>query len=116
MLTAFIDDGYTEDTVLPEISGISPAIRFTFRPMTSSESSDYAQVSDKLTLTEGKKEAAKRLAAKITGWDLRDSKGTTVEVKPENLLKLKPIVFSGLWEIVTGQAAGSKPPEDDAKN
>lgn len=115
MTTAFIDDGYTEDATLAEIPGISPPIKFSFRPMTASEIGEYVHVIDKLTEPEAKREAAKRLAKSISAWDVRTGKGETVEIKQENFLKLKQLAFSGLWDIVQGRKSGDRL-ETDLKN
>ncbi len=115
MTSAFIDDGYTEDATLPEIPGVIPAIQFSFRPLTSAELGEFIHAIDKMTEVEARRESAKRLAKHITLWDLRNSKGETVEIKPENMLKLKHAAFAGLWEIVQARKSGERM-EADAKN
>lgn len=116
MQSAYIDDGYNEESALPEISGISPAVRVSFRPMTAAEFSNYIQAQEKMTPTEAKTEAARRLQGKLISWDIQNSKGETVPITAENILRLKQPVFSGLWEIATCQRAGSINLDDLSKN
>lgn len=116
MLTAFIDDGYTEETFLPEIDGISPVVNFTFRPMTAAQFSDYIQVQNRQTTTEAKAESAKRIQRHLQAWDIRNVKGDTIPLTAENILRLKQPVFTGLWEIVTCQRAGGANLAADSKN
>lgn len=117
MTCAFIDDGYTEEATLAEIPGVTPTIRFSFRPLTSGELGEFIHAIDKMTEVEARRETAKRMAAKIVDWDVRNSRGELVEIKAENIQRLKQPAFSGLWEIVQGRKSGaSAQAESDAKN
>lgn len=115
MTCAFIDDGYTESATLAEIPGVIPAIRFDFRPLMSSELGEFLHSAEKMTEPEARREVAKRIASKITDWDLRDKQGAKVEIKSENVLKLKPPAFIGLWEIIQSKQSGDRA-EADQKN
>lgn len=108
MQSAFIDDGYTEDVRLPEIPGIAPAIRLTFRPMTTSEYANYLQFHERNTPVETKSEASRLLQSKICTWDLKNGRGESVPCTADNIQRLKPVVWNGLWEIVAGTRAGEK--------
>lgn len=117
MTCAFIDDGYTEEATLSEIPGVMPAIRFSFRPLTSGELGEFIHVIDKMNEVEARRETAKRMAAKLVDWDIRNARGGLVEIKPENIQKLKHPAFAGLWEIVQGRKSGaSAQAESDSKN
>lgn len=115
MTCAFIDDGYTEEFFLRAIPGITPDISGHFRPMTAAEMGDHLQRVDKMTEPEARQDAAKRMADKIKEWDVRNSKSEPVEIKVENIMKLKQPAFSGLWEIVQARKSGDRV-EADAKN
>ena len=112
MPTAFIDDGYTEEATLAEVAGIFDAIKFTFRPMTTAEMSEFGQKVAKLTGIEFTKETAKRMASKIVDWDVRNPKGELIEIKADNIERLKEPAFIGLWRIIQCDKAGGA----DAKN
>lgn len=117
MTCAFIDDGYTEEATLPEITGVTPPIRFSFRPLTSGELGEFIHAIDKMTEVEARRETARRMAAKIVNWDIRNARGELVDIKPENIQRLKQPAFAGMWEIVQGRKSGaSAQAESDSKN
>lgn len=118
MLSAFIDDGYTEDVTLPEIPGIAPEIRISFRPMTAGELGVHIHATEKMTEQEIRKAIAEQCASHIVSWDVRNSKNETVPIKAESMLKIKEHRFLSLWRVVKGDAAGTPAakPGDDSKN
>lgn len=117
MLSAWIDDGYTETGRLEAIPRLMPELTFTFRPMTRDELAGFAaqhKNADEKAYARG---VAERLAVKITQWSLTKPDGTAVPVTADNLLRLKNIPFQRLHEIVFGHAVTDEEKrEADAKN
>jgi len=111
MACAFIDDGYTEDGVIPECPGLWPEIRFSYRPLTAADFADYAQAAEKLNTAALKKLTSERIASKLVTWSIADSRGADVPITAENVARLKPAVFSALFDRIASQ-----PPETWGKN
>lgn len=117
MVSAFIDDGYTEEGCLEAIPRLMPELRFTFRPMTREELAAFAAQHKNVDEKGYAKGVAERLAAKIVKWSVEKADGTAVPCTAENLLKLKNIPFQRLHEIVFGHAVSDEAKrEADAKN
>lgn len=122
MAVGFIDDGYSESGFIAEEPGLYPAVTFTFRPMLPTE---YGQFLGRLANDNEEKarhEMARWISTKLVEWDLRDSRGNTVEITPQNVVRIKEPLLVRLWRIVSCRDAsdspGSKRPdmESDSKN
>lgn len=115
MLSAFIDDGYTEDGFVAAIDRLMPAIKFTFRPLTRDELAAFSAQHKNADERGYAKGVAAALAKHITEWDVAKPDGTSVPATPENISKLKPEAFRRLHEIVFG-AGITDAREADLKN
>lgn len=107
-LSAFIDDGYTETETLPATDKY-PAVTITFRPMlrqeldrVTSRGRSAAELEGKPGVTgemldrankEATEFASAALARHIKSWDVKDSKGNTVEITAANMAKVQRHLF-----------------------
>src|SRR5260370_660815 len=99
------DDGYPREhfTDLAE----RPALRILYRPMLSAERRRLALQTVRLG-AHGKagREAASQLvvsaiAARLVEWDLTDAKGAPIEITPESVAALEPLLFEAIHSTVT---------------
>jgi hypothetical protein len=97
MLTAFVDDGYTRDGRIAEAAGRWPEINFAYRP------ADASQFTEQFV--------AERLAKNLVSWDIRNSKGESVPITAENLMRLVHPVLMRIYAIINSTEAS-----DDAGN
>lgn len=106
MLSAFIDDGYSQDIYFEAIEGLYPPLRFTCRPLLREE------ISQHIDQMEGKggpaydKSVAEILADKISKWDMKDRAGKPVSISADNLRKICPAMFRRLLRCVWGDDPG----------
>lgn len=56
------------------------------------------------------------MAAKVVSWSLKNSSGDAVDVKHENMLKVRATLFGKLWAVVLNNRAADEDPEGDSKN
>lgn len=108
---AFLHDGYTRKGFIGAVPGLFPEIRFTFRPMLTQ---DRSVMTDRLT--KAKPEMADRIsaeavAARISEWDVTDSRGELVPISMANVLRLQPSALGRLFAIVTGTLPTDIDPE-----
>ena len=109
MTCAFIDDGYQEKQLIRGEEGLYPSVWITFRPLTTSEVSEWTQEIDGKKSVDIKKITARGINDHIVSWDLdRDP-------NPKDILKLKPALFDRIFNLLWGYAAGDEQ-ETDLKN
>lgn len=110
-VSGYIDDGYTEQAVIPARQGKWAELRLAFRSLSAGEQAEYAlraALADDAALP---RLAAGLLAGKIVAWNLRDGRGRPARVTAGNLLRLNSALFAALAERVLGSAD-----EADLKN
>ena len=113
---AFIDDGYNEKGYIEALPGQYPAVRFTFRRMTTTEAKQYnvelRRLPDQNDIFAMNELGAKYLASHVVTWDIRKANGETVPIAVAFLAqRLKREVFGRLLQIVSGQAPSDMDPE-----
>jgi len=115
-VSAFIpDDGYTETAFLKAVDKIHPSVTFDFRPMLIEEQAQTRKEWERLAKAEDlvgqRKLYAGKLAKHIVGWDLVNPRGGLVAITPENILRLKDVLFFKMFNVVTLNQMGDDAPE-----
>ena len=124
--TAFIDDGYTRDEVIPAAKR-HPDVQIVYRPMLAPERRRLTLQTVRLnTRGEGGIDAASHLviaavAAKLVSWDLVDAAGRLREICPATVGALEPNLFEKIYAAVAGfddpvAADGAGQEEANVKN
>lgn len=112
---AFIHDGYTLDGFIAETPRLHPAMRFRYRPMVSQ---NIAVVNRELARTRTneprKAEAicARTVWSQVTEWDVLDHTGEGVTRTVDNILRIQPVLFAAIYQIV----CGIRPSDEDPEN
>jgi hypothetical protein len=116
-------DGYTRKAYIKGIPGITPDVRFEFRPVTVPEQSRLDAVAEAVRLDPSNETKAAKadkvrseiLAPKIQSWDLTDAEGKTPEITPANFLSgVHPRHHYRMCAIINGFDAGDEDPLDPA--
>jgi hypothetical protein len=116
---AYLEDGYTETGFLAGLPRLHPAVNFEYRPMLVTELAQYSARTAHCSEEAVRREVARWLSIKILEWDVTDVRGQVVPIQSssadplENILRLRPAVFTRLWKIVSGDSP-SDPPFDKA--
>lgn len=97
------DDGYTLSGFVNEVPFLHPRLRFSWRPMSTSEVALYAQRAERLDAPRTRQLGVATLAGKLVSWDLVDRKGQPVPLVVETLGRLNDRLFQRLFGIVFGQ-------------
>lgn len=105
------DDGYTEKGYVKTDPGLHDQFRFTFRPMLVEEQTKMFEASDKIDPVAYNGKAAEVMADKLVTWNLVDKTATPVAIKPENILRLKPRLFTRVYGIILGTQSTDIDPE-----
>ncbi|PQO33330.1 hypothetical protein C5Y96_10790 [Blastopirellula marina] len=93
----FIDDGYTHEACIAEVSGIHGTLCITYRPMTHEERDQVAQ--SLVRETSGKSATdvlAQAIASHLSTWNI------PLEIKTQNVKKLMPSLFDKLYATICG--------------
>jgi hypothetical protein len=111
MLSGFIDDAYTLDGYFKELPEMYAAIRFKFRPLTQTERSVFFDGWDQMPVESANERAHTTLAAHITSWDLKNSKGAPVSCREQAFSKLCPALYDRLFAVVFQRGTCDPDPE-----
>ena len=91
-----------------------PDVRGAYRPMTSIEIVKSNAAVQKASSEEaGETIIAQWISKRILEWDITNRDGEPVEINPENILRINPVLSKKLHELVYCLA---DPKEDPAKN
>jgi len=104
---------YTEPGYIAAEQGLyDDPLRFTFSPLIPEERGEHLDKVDAVNGT-GKKQQvyAALIAERLKTWSLVDGHGDAVELRPANILRLKPALFSRLYAIVLGVQASDLDPQ-----
>ena len=107
----FIEDGYTEDGYLAAEKGLHGDLSFKFRPLLPEQRDAIDEVTLKQGASKGVKAICGALADRVQSWDVKDSKGGDVPIKPESFGKLRPRLFDKLWAVVAGRYPSDVKPD-----
>jgi hypothetical protein len=104
---------YTEPGFIAAEPGLfDDPLRFTFSPLIPEERGEHLDKVDAVTGTAKKQQVyAALMAERIKTWALVDGHGDAVELRPANILRLKPALFSRLYAIVLGVQASDLDPQ-----
>lgn len=129
MPSGFIDDGYTQEFVIPGLEDEFDPVTIVCRPLIrrehwafsreiaslrgKSEESESLQIVDQIDELR-----AKTVSEHLLSWDLTTQAGKPVEVSPENLLRCNPRLFDRVTSRVLAFPDPDEETEDDkaAKN
>lgn len=98
-------DGYTEPGYVAERPGLHGELRFVFRPMLVEDQSKIMRALEKASNDGWAVKAARVVADRVREWSL------TEPIKAEQVLRLKPALFSRLYGIVLGTDASDIDPQ-----
>jgi hypothetical protein len=95
---------YTEPGYVAAVPGLfDKPMRFTFTPLIPEERAEHLDAVDAVRTSAKKQQVyAKLVSDRLKKWDLIDGHGDAVEIRPANVLRLKPSLFSRLYGIVLG--------------
>ena len=111
MTAAFIDDGYTETRTIDAVPRIHPEMVVTYRPTTPQEQAAWAAGLQGKSIPDCKSITAKMLGEHTVSWNFER------EVSLDSLLRMKPMLYDKLYQLVFGEYGGdSEAAEADAKN
>lgn len=122
---AFIADGYEKQCYIAGVDRLHPEMRLTIRQMLQVDRGKYNKELAKTTGEAVEHEAAKLVQSRLISWDLMNGDGKVAPIRVEWILKLQPMLFSRIYDIVLGHDGGDPdpkavdPPDDDegdAKN
>jgi hypothetical protein len=86
-MSDFIDDGYTEETIIPAEAGTNGELIITYRPALTE------QIGKLLDLSESDekymKQAIDMLPTLLTGWTLKKSGGEVVKIDRANVARVR---------------------------
>jgi hypothetical protein len=115
----YIDDGYTEDFVLPE-GDFWPEVRGQFRPLTAPAWATFLSRAGKTAESHDLEASTalqiETLVAAIKKWDLLAPGGQLVGISKESFSKLRKKFLEALFEVTLGSAMGLKSGATDAGN
>lgn len=100
MLTAFIDDGYNRDGTIKEEPGRWPEIHFTYRPFSTAQVVEQVTKGKHLDDASWHRMVAGQLAKNLVSWDIKNSRGESVEITADNLMRLAHPVLMRIHSIV----------------
>lgn len=107
----YIPDGYTETGYIAEVPRIHGEVRFTFRPMLNEERAIvYGRRAKELSPRELEQQFAAEIVARVNEWSLVQDDGSPLAITRENVLRLKPMLFQRLFQIVAGSDASDVDP------
>lgn len=117
---SYIADGYTQQAYLEPIERLHDGLRFSFRPVTVEESSEFLASLAGNTPKRQEQLTARLLVKKVAGWNLLYPSGHANEGKPverteANFLKLNRRLSSRLTNVVLGIEPWDEDPEAAAK-
>ena len=101
----FIDDGYTASKTIPQVSGLYPELKVTYRPALSRERHAYrikSQSVDPAVVDNCETDLICKFVVAINGTELKDK---------EKVARLKPSIRAQLVDLVLGYSA-----EDERRN
>ena len=109
-MPAYLHDGYTARAYIAEAPRLHEAVTFQYRPALIEETSDLYDGADKIRAREFDRRAAGFIAKHLIEWNVRDPQNPqqTIQINPENLLRLNRSLFQRLLAIVTGSQAGDE--------
>lgn len=102
MRSDYINDGYTEEGYIALVPGLHGELRFTFRPFLVEERSQVTAGLREVKAELHNRKYAIEAAKKVVAWNLTDSGGKAVEVKADNVYRLRPALFDRLIDIMLG--------------
>lgn len=106
----FIDDGYTATAFIQGRANLYPDVRFSYRPCLTPDRDRINTVAAREPADKAVAVLAKSVATRVVSWDLTDRTGAAVLVSAENVLRLKPALFTRLLNIVLGLEGGDTDP------
>src|SRR4051794_7716451 len=109
-MAAYIGDGMAESAYLKAVPKQFEEVRFTFRPATSEERSEFLDQVSRLPPIEQERKSAQFLEQKIVTWSIRNRKGDLLPVKADVLRKLHPTLFDRMRMVVLGTAVWDDDP------
>jgi hypothetical protein len=119
------DDGYTEPGYIAPVAALHSGLRFHFRPLLVAQQSAWDKATSELKGDQWYRKSAETMAGRLKDWDLidvKDAAGGTLAITRDNILRLKPSLFTRLHGILWGSMASDEDPQwgeaekDDATN
>ena len=102
ILCGYIHDGYTRDGYIAEVPRLYPALRFKYRPLVAQERAIVYDQIEKADVKTAELHGAQSIFARVASWDLKDSKGTTVKLSVESILRVQPQLEARVLSMVLG--------------
>jgi predicted butyrate kinase (DUF1464 family) len=115
---AWLPDGHTFEGYLSALPRMYPAVRFSYRQIGNGERAEIrSRIAKAANPTEGEKVCARAIAKHVLAWDVRDAEGETVAIEADNVMRLQPILFARLFNVVMGvQPCDRDPNASDEEN
>lgn len=101
MSSAFLEDGYTAKGYLKAVPQLYPEVRFTYRPILPEQRAAFVEAVRKAKDGPGaERRTAAILAKHLLTWDVTDSKGDTVSITGDRILRLRWALYDRLVAVV----------------
>lgn len=112
---AFVEQGYIEPK--GDEVGLFLPCRFTYLPMLVEERLKLTGAYKTMGADDAQRFEADVLAKKLKSWDIVKPDNSPVEIKPVNLLRLRPALLTRLSNVICGYSASDTDPNwaDEAK-
>lgn len=100
-MSAFLEDGYTEEATIPGVAGLHPPCTFKYRPALSEERYEFQRIED-VSGEQRTKRTAKVIAKHVVAWDLvRRDKPADVKDE-EGIKRLRPALLTKMLDYIMG--------------
>lgn len=116
MAEAYIHDGYTRRAYIAAEPRLYPAVRFTYRPILTSDRAVVAAAVRGANPRRGEEIVAACIERYVDEWDIEKQSGNRrcrVELRASEILRLQPRLFVRMYRIVMGIEGGDADPDGD---
>lgn len=110
----YIADGYTCDAYIAENGRLHSSVKFSYRPLRYEERSIVTDGITNKTPRESARLVFATVARQVTAWDITADDGKDVEITPDNVSKLQPMLIDRIYNIVAGYSSGDIEKNDAA--
>jgi len=108
----FISDGYTAKGYV-KATELNDEFRFEYRPFLIDKRAALWKEAEKIAETKpdlGEAKIAMGLVHQLVSWDITDDKGKPVDITARNILRLAPVLYARLGNIIGGWSASDVDP------
>ena len=100
-MSAYLEDGYTEEATIPGVAGLHPPCTFKFRPALPEERYEFQRIEDVSGAMRAKR-TVKVIAQHVVAWDLM-RRDKPADIKDEEGLKrLRPALLTKMLDYIMG--------------